>query len=478
MTNIQTRQTETVTTQHTPTGFVKLAILLAICLGYFMVILDTTVVNVALPSVGHQLGATIAEQQWILDGYTLIFACLLLTAGAMGDRFGSKLIFLAGLAVFTISSALCGMAPTLWVLQIARVIQGIGAALLVPSSLSLLSADFPDPHERARAIGIWGGIAGIAAGSGPILGGLLVNTLTWRSAFYINVPVGLLGFLLTLRYVKPAPRTPQRSLDPGAQVSSIIGLGLLTFVCIEGGDALSWTSFPLIAAGIGFVLATFIFLLIERRARDPMLPLDFFSSSTFSASNTVGLLINFGFYGQLLLMSLYFQQVRGYTPLLTGLALLPQAGLISFSSWLSGRVTAHLGPRTPMLIGLLLGALGFLAMTFIGATTSYPVIAVMLIATGIGMSFTMPAMTAAVIASAPSNRSGIASAVLNASRQVGGTLGVALLVSMVHHNFIPGMHLAVGLASGAFLLGCILTLLFVKRGAHTISLSTAPSSQH
>lgn len=478
MTNIQTRQEETVAVRHTPTGFVKLAILLAICLGYFMVILDTTVVNVALPSVGHQLGATIAEQQWILDGYTLVFACLLLTAGAMGDRFGSKPIFLIGLAVFTTASALCGMAPTLWVLQSARVIQGIGAALLVPSSLSLLSADFPDPHERARAIGIWGGIAGIAAGCGPILGGLLVNTLTWRSAFYINVPVGVLGFILTLRYVMPAPRTPQRSLDPGAQVASIIGLGLLTFVCIEGGDVLGWTSLPLIAAGIGFVVATLIFLLIERRARDPMLPLDLFSSSTFSASNMVGLLINFGFYGQLLLMSLYFQQVRDYSPLLTGLALLPQAGLISISSWLSGRVTAHLGPRTPMMIGLLLGALGFLAMIFIGATTSYPIIAIMLIASGVGMSFTMPAMTAAVIASAPSNRSGIASAVLNASRQVGGTLGVALLVSMVHHNFIPGMHLAMGLAGGAFLLACILTLLFVKRGAHTIGLSTAPSSQH
>jgi len=482
VTDIQTRQgeqaTQTSSVQHTPTGFVKLAILLAICLGYFMVILDTTVVNVALPSVGHQLGATIAEQQWIVDGYTLVFACLLLTAGAMGDRFGSKPIFLGGLVVFTGASALCGAAPTQWILQLARVIQGMGAALLVPSSLSLLSADFPEPHERARAIGIWGGIAGIAAGSGPVLGGLLVNTLGWRSAFYINVPVGLLGFLLTLRYVMPAPRSPQRSLDMGAQLTSIIGLGLLTFVCIEGGDALSWTSLPLLAAGGGFVLAMLIFLIIERRAHDPMLPLDLFSSPTFSASNMVGLLINFGFYGQLLLMSLYFQQVRGYSPLLTGLALLPQAGLISVSSWLSGRVTAHLGPRTPMIIGLLLGTLGLLAMIFTSATTSYPILAAMLIVTGIGMSFTMPAMTAAVIASAPANRSGIASAVLNASRQVGGTLGVALLVSMVHHTFIPGMHLALGLAGGAFLLACALTLLFVKQNTHTSRPSTTPSPSH
>jgi DHA2 family methylenomycin A resistance protein-like MFS transporter len=205
-----------------------------------------------------------------------------------------------------------------------------------------------------------------------------------------------------------------------------------------------------------------------------MLPLTLFSSPTFSASNLVGLLINFGFYGQLLLMSLYFQQVRGYSPLLTGLAILPQAALISISSWLSGRLTAHIGPRLPMIAGLLLGACGLLAtMSFTSATTSYPLIALMLMATGLGMSFTMPAMTAAVIASAPSNRAGIASAVLNASRQVGGTLGIALLISMVHHSFIPGMHLALGFAGGAFLLGCVLTLLFVKQAPGTITSSSS-----
>jgi DHA2 family methylenomycin A resistance protein-like MFS transporter len=466
MTETQIRQEEQ-QAPVVPKGFVKLAILLAICLGYFLVILDTTVVSVALPSIGQQLGASIAQQQWIVDGYTLVFACLLLTAGAMGDRFGSKGMFLIGLVVFTGASALCGASPTIWILQAARVVQGLGAALLVPASLSLLSAAFPDSRERARAIGIWGSVGGLGAGSGPVLGGLLINTLGWRSAFYINVPVGLLALVLTLLYVTPAPRSPQRSLDPGAQLLGIIALGLLTFICIEGGDALSWTSPLLLASAAGFVLATVLFLFIERRAHDPMLPLALFSSPTFSTSNLVGLLINFGFYGQLLLMSLYFQQVRGYSALTTGLALLPQAGLISISSWLSGRVTAHRGPRLPMLIGLLLGACGLLAtMAVTGATTGYPILAPALMATGIGMSFTMPAMTAAVIASAPADRSGIASAVLNASRQVGGTLGVALLVSMVRHTFIPGLHLALICAGGAFLLAALLTFLFVRQEKH------------
>ncbi len=466
MTETQIRQEEQRAIA-TPRGFVKLAILLAICLGYFLVILDTTVVSVALPSIGQQLGASIAQQQWIVDGYTLVFACLLLTAGALGDRFGSKRMFVLGLVIFTGASALCGAAPTIWLLQAARVVQGVGAALLVPSSLSLLSAAFPESRERAKAIGVWGSIGGIGAGSGPVLGGLLINSWGWRSAFFINVPVGLLTLVLTLLYVQAAPRSPRRALDSGAQVLGIIALGLLTFICIEGGDALGWTSPWLLASAAGFVLATLLFLLIERRVHDPMLPLTLFSSPTFSAGNLVGFLINFGFYGQLLLMSLYFQQVRGYSALLTGLALLPQAGLISISSWLSGRVTAHHGPRIPMLIGLLLGASGLLAtMAVTGATTAYLVLAPALLATGLGMSFTMPAMTAAVIAAAPADRSGIASAVLNASRQVGGTLGVALLVSLVRHGFIAGLHLALACAGGAFLLGGLLTFLFVRQQIH------------
>lgn len=453
--------------QSQPTPLVRSVIVTAICLGYFMVILDTTVVNVALPNIGQQLGATITELQWVVDGYSLVFASFLLTAGALGDRLGSKQVFLAALALFTIASALCGAAPTLWILQIVRVVQGVGAALLVPASLALLSHSFSNPMERARAIGIWGGIGGIAAAAGPVLGGFLINALSWRSVFFINVPVGLLGFLLTLRFVSPTPRLPQRGLDLAGQGAGIVALGLLAFAFIEGGSW-GWTSLPILGAGGGFVLAAGIFLLVERHTSSPMLPLKLFISPTFSAATAVGLLLNFGFYGQLFFISLFFQQVRGYSPLVTGLALLPEMGVIALSSALSGRAAGHLGPRIPMMIGLVLGGIGFLAMILVDATTSYLLLCAMLVAIGFGTAFTMPAMTAAVIESAPKARSGIAAAVLNASRQVGGVLGVALLGSLVSRrsSFVPGMHVALGIAGAAFLVGFVLSFLFVRQG-HT-----------
>nr|HET6904782.1 MFS transporter [Ktedonobacteraceae bacterium] len=439
--------------------------LIAICLGYFMVILDSTVVTVALPTIQHELGATVSDLQWVVDGYTLVFVCLLLTAGALGDRLGNKQIFLVGLVLFTGASTACGLAPTMWVLQVARVVQGIGAALQVPASLALLNHTFSDSHERDRAIGLWGGIAGVAAAAGPIIGGLLVTTLSWRSVFFLNIPVGIAAFLLTLRFVPRVAGQQQRGLDLGAQAAAIIALALLTLAFIQG-SAWGWTSFPILGSLVGFVVVAVIFLLIERHAASPMLPPTLFRSRTFSAANTVGLLLNFGFYGELFLMALFFQNIRGYSALITGLALLPQMGMAAFSSTLSGRVTGRTGPRLPMLIGLLIGSAGFLLMVLVNATTSYLFLILMLMAIGFGMAFTMPAMTTAVVSSVPKERSGIAAGVVNASRQVGGTLSVAVLGSLVSQSatFIPGMHIALVLAGEAFLLGFLLTLLFVHRG--------------
>jgi MFS transporter, DHA2 family, methylenomycin A resistance protein len=439
--------------------------LVTICLGYFMVILDTTVVNVALPSIEKQLGATVAGLQWVVDGYALVFASLLLTAGALGDRLGSKRVFLAGLVLFTVTSALCGAAPTLGALVAFRVAQGVGAALLVPASLALLRHTFTDPVRRARAIGLWGAIAGIAAGGGPVLGGVLVAALGWRSVFLVNIPIGLLGILLALHVVAPAPPLPQRGLDLAAQVAGIVALGLLTFAFIEGGSSGWWSPRILGAYGLCAVAAA-AFMATERRATSPMLPLGLFSSPTFSAGTVVGLLINFGFYGQLFLLSLFFQQVRGYSALVTGMALLPETGVVALSSFLSGRLTGRVGPRLPMAIGLAAGGVGLLALVLVGPKTAYPAIAAMLGTVGFGMSFTMPAMTAAVVEEAPHERAGIAAAVLNASRQVGGVLGVALLGAFVsrHSSFVPGMHVALVIAGGAFLVGCLLTLLAVQRG--------------
>lgn len=437
--------------------------LIAICAGYFMVILDATAVTVAVPNIQQQLGATVSDLQWVLDGYTLAFAALLLTAGALGDRLGNKHVFLLGLFLFTASSALCGLAPTLWVLQVARVIQGVGAALQVPTSLALLNQTFHDPRERDRAIGLWGSIAGIAAAAGPVLGGILVSFLNWRSVFLLNLPIGIVAFVLTMCYLPAVPGLARRGLDFMAQMMAICALGLLTLAIIEGKNW-GWTSWPILGAFTGFLLTGMLFLFIERRSTNPMLPLQLFSIPMFSAGNSVGLLINFGFYGQLLLINLFLQNILKYPPFITGLALLPEAGVVTLASLLSGRVTARFGPRWPMIIGLLLGTTGFWLMLVVQTSTPYLLLCPMLVAIGFGMSFTMPAMTTVVVASVPKERSGIASAVLNASRQVGSVLGYALLGSLVGEGatFIAGMHIAMGLSGASFLLACILTVLYVR----------------
>lgn len=444
----------------------KLAIMTAICTGYLMVIIDATVVNVALPDMRQQLAATGTALQWVVNSYTLMLASFLLTAGALGDRQGNKRIFLVGLSLFTIASALCGLAPTLWVLEATRVLQGVGAAFLIPTSLSLLSNIFSEPVERARAIGIWGAIASIGAAGGPVLGGILVNIFGWRSVFLINIPIGALGILLTLRFIPTVPRLMQRGLDLAGQIAGIIALFMLTLAFTEG-NSWGWRSLPIVGALAVFALALVAFLLIEHFTHNPMLPLKLFSSPTFSAANTVGLLLNFGFYGQLFCINLFFQQIKGYSPLITGLALLPEAGIMIIASTLSGRLTGRVGPRWSMVLGLAIGCCGLLALTLVDTRMSYAVLSIMLVAVGFGTAFTMPAMTTATIAAAPAERSGIASATLNSSRQVGVALGVALLGSLVSRQafFVPGMHIAFLMAGGAFLIGCLLSLVAVRSGS-------------
>jgi MFS transporter, DHA2 family, methylenomycin A resistance protein len=438
--------------------------LFALCLGYFMVILDVTVVNIALPAMQMQLGATMSDLQWIVAGYSLAFASFLLSAGILGDKLGSKRIFLAGLGAFTCASALCGLAPTLLALQIFRLLQGLAAALLVPASLALISHTFAEPAPRARAIGTWGAIAGIAAASGPVLGGFLVSALSWRSIFLINVPVGALGFALTLAFVPHPPRSDQQSLDLPAQVLAVLSLSALTFALIEGPD-LGWTQPVMLGLFALFLLATSGFILREKRASSPMLPLKLFNNATFSAGNGVGLLLNFGFYGQFFLINLFFARVQGYSSLLTGLALLPEAIMVLIASLLAGRVTARTGARIPMVLGLAIGGLGMLGMSLAQANGSYLLLFPTLLATGFGTAFTMPAMTSVVIENAPGERSSTASGVLNASRQVGQALGIACLGSLaaVSVNFHTGVRNALLIAGAAFLLGCLISALLISK---------------
>lgn len=443
-------------------------ILLAICVGYSMAVLDTTVVNVALPSMARDLGANVAGLQWVVDGYALLFAGLLLAAGALGDQFGNKRVFMMGTALFTTASMLCGLAPSLWGLVAFRALQGAGAALAVPSSLALLRHNYPDASQRAKAIGFWAAASGAAAAAGPVLGGILTAAWSWRGVFFVNVPFGILGIFMTARFVSPTPRFGHRDLDLFAQLVGVAGLSSLTFALIQGA-LWGWSSPSILAAFAVSILAVPVFIRAERRAANPMLPLGLFRNASFSAATVVGLILSFGFYGELFLLSLFFQQAQHRSPLVTGLAFLPETGLLVAINITSGRVTARTGPRIPMIVGQAVGGLGLFAMAVVGAGTAYSAIMAPLAAIGFGAAFTMPAMTATVIDTTPKHHAGIGSGVLNASRQVGGVLGIALLGAFVGSRgaggySIPGMHAAMALAGTSFLGGCFLTLSKLERG--------------
>jgi DHA2 family methylenomycin A resistance protein-like MFS transporter len=399
----------------------------ALCLGYFMVILDATIVNVALPDVGASLHGALATLQWVVDGYTLAFAALLLTGGALADRLGARRVLLAGLGLFTVASALCALAPGAASLVASRIVQGAGAALVVPASLALIRTAYDDPAARARAVGVWGGVGGIGAASGPVLGGLLVAAAGWRAVFVVNVPVGVAAIALTLRLV-PAPPGRPRRLDPAAQALAVLSLAALTLGVIEAGRASA--AMLLIAATVA-VAAAAGFVAIERRVAAPMLPLELFRSRAFSGASAVGLLINLGFYGQLLVVNLAFQGARGWSALTAGLATLPQGALVSLGSLASGRLTARAGrPGPTMLCGLTVGAIGLAGLALAPGDAPYPLLVAPLMAAGLGMSLTMPAATSAAVDAAPDGRAGVAAGVVNAARQAGGAIGVALLGSL------------------------------------------------
>ncbi|KUN96980.1 MFS transporter [Streptomyces caeruleatus] len=439
--------------------------LVALCLGFFMVMLDATIVTVALPRIGQDFatGGDLTGAQWVADGYTVVFAGLLLSAGSIGDRLGSKPVFQAGLGLFVLTSVGCGIAPSLWFLVVMRLLQGLSAALVVPTSLALIHASHERREDRARAIGVWGGIGGIAAAAGPVLGGLLVSGFGWRSVFYVNIPFGVLGLVLTARHVRAPRQRAERGLDLPAQFLGIVTLGALTLAIIEG-RRLGWSAPTVVGALALFAVGAAAFVLTERRVARPMLPLALFRHPVFSGATAVGLLLNVGFYGQLFVATFYFQQYRHYAVLWAGLAILPQTAMAGLASALGGRATARTGPRGPMVAGLLIGSAGFFALLVAGRSTPYWMLVLPLAAIGFGTAFTMPATVAAVVESAPADRSGVASGVLNAGRQVGSAVGVALLGSLVAGaaHFESGMRVGLTISGCCFLVGTLIALTAVR----------------
>ncbi|GAA3121196.1 MFS transporter [Streptomyces rameus] len=442
-----------------------MAPLLAVCAGYFMVILDVTIINVAVPVVGRELAASLTGIQWITDGYTLVLAGFLMTGGALGDRLGNRRVFCSGVVVFTLSSAACALAPSAVFLVVARLVEGLGAALIVPGSLALLQESYPERSARSRAFGLWGAMAGVAASAGPLLGGLLVSTVGWRWVFLINVPVGVACLLLTTRYVAPSPRHADRALDRPAQCAVVAAVTLQTAALNEAGRR-GWSD-PAVLGGLGLAaLAVVAFLVRERLARSPALPLRLLRSRTLGGAALVGLLFNFGFYGMVFTASLDFQHQRGFSALRTGLALFPAVAMTMFASVLSGRLARRTGDRPLVISGMLLGALGLGGWAAAGTDPAYPLLVAPMMAAGFGTSFALTGSTATVMGAVPPAYAGRASALFNTTRQIGSATGVALGGSLLatSSGYGAGVRTSMAVGALAYLTAAALAWLCVPAG--------------
>ncbi|MBJ7354018.1 MAG: MFS transporter [Thermoleophilaceae bacterium] len=402
----------------------------ATVLGSSMVFLDGTVVNVALPRIGSDFNAGISELQWVLNSYLLALAALILLGGSLGDRFGRKRIFVIGAVWFTAASALCGLAPSVEWLVAGRVLQGVGGALLAPGSLAILEAGFAQA-DRARAIGIWSGLAGVSTAIGPPLGGWLVDAVSWRAVFFLNVPLGILVVLVSMRHI-PESRDKQLvgRIDYAGAALAVLALGGISWTLIEGpargiGDPV------VLGALFAGLLATALFLLRERRAAEPMLPLGLFSSRTFSAANLLTFVVYGAFGGALFLLTVLLQTGLGYSPLVAGLATLPVTVIMLFFSARSGAVAQRIGPRLPLTVGPLVIAASLLAMHTIDIDSNYlsgVLPCVVLLA--VGLVIVVAPVTATTLASAPDERAGVASAVSNAVSRTGQLFAIALLPAL------------------------------------------------
>ncbi|WP_208026156.1 MFS transporter [Amycolatopsis acidicola] len=418
------------------------AVLLTMCAGMFLVQLDVTVVNVALPTIGARLHTGLATQQWIVDGYAVVLASLLLSGGAIGDVLGHRRIVLAGFTVFGLASAGCALAPSGAVLVGFRVVQGFGAALLLPGTLAVITAVYPERREQARALGIWAGVSALALAGGPLLGGLLITASGWRLLFWINVPLVAVAVLACLRIVPAGTRTSRR-IDFAGAATAAISLAALVFAVIQG-------ALPAVAVALAAAVA---FVWVERRGADPMLPPELVRSRQFAGANLVAGAMNFVGLGTILVLTLYFQEVLGYSPLHGALLLLPGFVPLSLMAPVTGRLVGKYGPRPLMLAGLVLGVLALLNLLRAGPGTGYLTVLPTWFCLGLGMGLLTAAVVAAAVDGVPADRGGVASGVNNTARQACGAIGVAAFGVITgepadHAAFVSGLH-TVGLLGAA-----------------------------
>ena len=448
-------------------GWPRTATLIGTSLGFGVIQLDVTVVNVAVRQIGATFGGGIGELQWVVSSYILMFAALILPTGALGDRFGAKRVLCAGFVVFVAASMACGLAPDFPVLIAARAGQGTGAALLGSCSLALLNDAFggpgTSPAARSRAIGLWAAGASAALSGGPVVGGILIATLGWRSIFFINTPIGLAGLWLVWRYARETPRATRRGADLTGAVSAVVALAAFAAAIIQSGS--DGFASPLVLAGLAVaVLAAATFIRTEARAAEPMLPLALFRHRPFAAPVAVGFLVNVCFYGLIFLFSLLFQEQQGMSALRAGLAFTPMTAAILVANLLSGRVIAAVGRSMAILAGLAAMAAGCAALLWTGPATGYPAMVGQQVLLGGGLGLLVPPMTGLLLSGVERSRSGVAAGALTAFRQAGSLLGVAVFGALAGGgHFGRGLHLALWV-SIALLAASGVLIRFLGRG--------------
>ncbi len=416
----------------------------AICLGYFAIILDGSVLNVAVPAIRHDLNASLSGAQWVLNAYTLTLAGLLLTAGALGDRVGLRRMFLLGMTLFTAASAACAAAPSILALIAARVVQGVGAAALLPATLALIPYLFRDRAGQTRAGVVWVGIGAGAVALGPLVGGLLIDAFGWRSVFLINVPVGIVAVLVGRLSIAETPRQP-REVDRFGQVTAIAAMGLVTGGVIHGGQS-GWRSPITIGMLVAGVLVGIAFWTAEGRIRQPMLPPAFFADRTRTVAVMSAAFMGFLFYGTLFMMSLYFQEVRGWSPGLTGVALLPlTVGTLAGPFLIYRRLSRRFGHPVLLVAGFVGCALGVAVLAPTDAGSAYAVVGLGLLLLGLASTVAFSALTSLLLASVSAEQAGLASGVQNTTRQTGALLAVSVLGAVLNTHAI-GSRLSAGIA--------------------------------
>ncbi len=443
--------------------------LAAVAFGLFMIMLDNTVVNVALPSIQRELGADLSSLEWIVTGYALTFAALMLIGGKLADAYGRRLIFVTGIVIFTASSLACGLANSEDVLIAARIVQGAGAALMNPATISIIAATFP-PRERGTAIGIWAGVSALALAIGPLVGGLLTEHVGWEWIFFVNIPVGILGIVASFLLIEESKDETHVRLDIPGLVTSALGLFALTYGLIEA-NTYGWTSGRILASFAVAVVSLTTFVVLERRQRAPMLDLSLFRSGTYTGANLVILFVALAMFGVFFFVSLYMQNILGYSAVQAGAAFLPMTILIILVAPMAGKASDRIGSRWLMTTGMTLLAVQLLYFSQLGPGSSFWNLLPGMLIGGVGMALTMTPSAAAATRAVPVEKAGVGAAVLNAFRQVGGSVGIALMGAIMAAEaggrqtvaaFMDGFEVSLLVAAAIAFAGAIVAAVLVR----------------